>query len=45
MIKIQRKIQFHNDCGALVNYEELEKAVLWYFDYIYDNPELLEVTE
>ena len=30
MIKIQRKIQFHNDCGALVNYEELEKAVLWY---------------
>ena len=30
MIKEQKKIKFVNDCNALVDYEELEKAVLWY---------------
>ena len=30
MIKKQRKIIFTNDCNAQVDYEELEKAILWY---------------
>ena len=30
MVKIQRKIEFINDCYAVVDYGELEKAILWY---------------
>ena len=30
MVKEQKKIDFINDCNAIVDYEELEKAVLWY---------------
>lgn len=30
MIKEQKQICFINDCGALVNYNELTNAVLWY---------------
>lgn len=30
MIKTQKPISFINKCGALVDYKELESAVLWY---------------
>lgn len=30
MIKIQKPIKFINDCGALVDYDELSKAAIWY---------------
>lgn len=30
MIKNQKKITFINDCNVVVDYSELEKAVLWY---------------
>ena len=30
MVKIQRKIEFINNCCAVVDYDELEKAILWY---------------
>ncbi len=30
MVKTQKSIKFVNDCVALVDYKELEKAVLWY---------------
>lgn len=29
MVKTQRKIEFINDCGAIVDFKELEKAILW----------------
>ena len=29
MVKIQRKIEFINNCCAVVDYDELEKAILW----------------
>lgn len=29
-IKRQTKIEFVNECGCLVDYSELEKAILWY---------------
>lgn len=32
MVKEQKKIEFINDCNAIVNYGELEKAILWYAD-------------
>jgi hypothetical protein len=30
IIKEQKKIHFINDCNAIVDYDELEKAILWY---------------
>ncbi len=30
MIKVQKQIKFINDCNAIVDYNELEKAVIWY---------------
>lgn len=30
LVKAQKKIDFANDCDAIVDYEELENAVLWY---------------
>ena len=30
IIKIQKKIEFLNDCNCLVNYKLLEKAIKWY---------------
>lgn len=30
MIKSQKPIKFINDCGALVSYDELSKAAIWY---------------
>lgn len=30
MVKKQKKINFINDCSAIVDYDELEKAILWY---------------
>ena len=48
-VKIQKKIEFDNECKCLVDYSELEKAILWYQkkpsfrNRIYKNPELLEV--
>lgn len=30
MVKTQRKIEIINDCSAIVDYEELAKAILWY---------------
>lgn len=32
MIKVQQKIDIVNDCFAIVDYKELEKAILWYSD-------------
>lgn len=29
-MKIQKKIEFDNECKCLVDYSELEKAILWY---------------
>jgi hypothetical protein len=29
-IKVQKKIHFINDCNAKVDYDELEKSILWY---------------
>lgn len=29
-LKIQKKIEFDNECKCLVDYSELEKAILWY---------------
>lgn len=29
-VKIQKKIEFDNECKCLVDYSELEKAILWY---------------
>lgn len=48
-LKIQKKIEFDNECKCIVDYSELEKAILWYQkkpsfrNRIYKNPELLEV--
>lgn len=30
MVKAQNKIKFVNDCNAIVDYNELEKAIIWY---------------
>lgn len=30
MVKTQREIHFINDCNAIVDYKELESAILWY---------------
>lgn len=30
IVKFQKKIEFINDCNCIVDYEELEKAMLWY---------------
>ena len=30
LVKEQKKIDFTNDCNAIVDYEELENAILWY---------------
>lgn len=30
LVKEQKKIYFKNDCNAIVDYEELENAILWY---------------
>lgn len=30
IIKLQKKIEFINDCNCLVNYKLLEKAIKWY---------------
>lgn len=30
IVKEQNKIVFINDCGCIVDYDELEKAILWY---------------
>ena len=30
LVKEQKKIDFINDCNAIVDYEELENAILWY---------------
>lgn len=30
MIKVQKQIKFINDCNAIVDYNELEKTVIWY---------------
>lgn len=32
MVKNQKKIIFINDCDAIVDFDELEKAILWYAD-------------
>ena len=32
MVKGQKEISFVNDCNAIVDFEELEKAILWYSD-------------
>jgi hypothetical protein len=31
-VKVQKKINFINDCNAKVDYGELEKSILWYSD-------------
>ena len=31
-VKKQRKINFINDCNAIVDYDDLRKAILWYSD-------------
>ena len=31
-VKKQKKINFVNDCEAIVDYKELENAILWYSD-------------
>lgn len=30
LVNEQKKIDFTNDCNAIVDYEELENAILWY---------------
>ena len=30
IIKIQKPIKFNNTCNCIVDYDELEKAILWY---------------
>lgn len=30
MVKTQKRIEFVNDCDAIVDYVELEKAIVWY---------------
>lgn len=30
IVKAQKKIEFINDCGAIVDYCELENAIIWY---------------
>lgn len=30
LVNEQKKIVFINDCNAIVDYEELENAILWY---------------
>lgn len=32
MVKIQKEIRFENDCNAIVDYDELRKAIKWYSD-------------
>lgn len=32
IVKKQKKIEFINDCHCIVDYEELENAILWYED-------------
>lgn len=32
IVKEQKKIEFVNDCDAIVDYTELEKAIIWYAD-------------
>lgn len=29
-VKIQKKIEFNNTCNCIVDYNELENAILWY---------------
>jgi len=31
-VKIQKPIEFRNQCNCLVDYDELEKAIIWYSD-------------
>ena len=31
-VKMQKPIKFINDCNCIVDYKELEKAILWYQD-------------
>ena len=30
MVKSQKRIEFINDCNCIVDYNELEKAIIWY---------------
>lgn len=30
IVKHQKPIEFVNDCDCLVDYKELEKAIIWY---------------
>jgi hypothetical protein len=32
MVKIQKPIRFENECGAIVDYDELRKAIIWFSD-------------
>lgn len=32
IVNSQKKIEFVNDCNCIVDYDELEKAILWYQD-------------
>lgn len=32
IVNNQKKIEFINDCNCMVNYNELEKAIIWYQD-------------
>ena len=32
IVNTQKEIEFVNDCGALVDYSELSKAIIWYQD-------------
>lgn len=31
-VKIQKKIEFNNTCNCIVDYNELENAILWYIE-------------
>lgn len=30
IVKSQKRIEFINDCNCIVDYNELEKAIIWY---------------
>ena len=32
IVNYQKKIEFVNDCNCIVDYDDLEKAILWYQD-------------
>lgn len=32
IVKVQKKIEFINACGCIVDYEDLESAMVWYSD-------------